>query len=80
MYLTKKDLAAEYHVSVKPVDRQLELLRDNIGKRYPRGCVIDRVRIIRIRDDVFHDSMVNGDLIERNLAPKFEPREVHVYA
>lgn len=79
MYLKKTDLMAEYSVSRSTVDERLHFIKSLIGDRYPRDAVCHTRRLVRIRDDVFKDAMLNGDAIERGIAPDFKPSERHVW-
>lgn len=71
-YLKKSQLKDQYNICLGTVDKRIRFIRDNIGTRYPNDSVIDCGRVIRIREDVFHDCMVNMDRIEQGIAPEFE--------
>ena len=79
MYLKKSTLAAEYDISVRPVETLIQLIRKEIGKRYPPGCCIHTGYIIRVRDDVFEDCFLNRREIEAGTAPEFVPHERHAW-
>lgn len=72
VYLKKSQLEERYNISIGTVNNRVRFIRDRIGKRYPKDAVIDCGRVIRIREDVFHDCMVNMDRIEQGIAPEFE--------
>lgn len=79
MYLKKSILAKEYGISMTTVSERIRMIRDQTPKRYPRGAIITTGRIIRIRDDVFEDAMINGDAILCGIAPDFKPHERHAW-
>lgn len=70
-YRKKADLAAEYAVSVRTVDRILKIIRDELGKRYRRDVIISTGNLTRVDEDVFKDALANRDLIVRGIAPKY---------
>ena len=70
-YRKKADLAAEYAVSVRTVDRILKIFRDELGKRYRRDVIISTGNLTRVDEDVFKDALANRDLIVRGIAPKY---------
>jgi hypothetical protein len=79
MYLKKSVLAKEYDIGLTTVNMRIRMIREQIPDRYPRGAVITTGGIIRVRDDVFEDVMINGDAIEHNVAPAFVPHERHAW-
>ena len=79
MYLKKSVLAKEYDIGLTTVNQQIRMIRGLIPARYPRGAVITTKGIIRVRDDVFEDAMMNGDAIRNNAAPEFIPHERHAW-
>lgn len=70
-YKKKTTLAEEYDINVRTVDRVIDLIRDQLGKRYRRDVLIQTGRLLRVDEDVFKDAIVNRDLIVRGIAPKF---------
>ena len=70
-YKKKTTLAEEYDINVRTVDRVIDLIRDQLGKRYRRDVLIQTGRLLRVDEDVFRDAIVNRDLIVRGIAPKF---------
>lgn len=70
-YKKKTDLAAEYAVSVRTVDRIIRIIRDELGKRYRRDVIIETGNLLRIDEEVFRDALANRELITRGIAPKF---------
>lgn len=70
-YKKKTTLAEEYDISVRTVDRIIDLIRDQLGKRYRRDVLIQTGKLLRVDEEVFKDAIVNKDLIVRGIAPKF---------
>ena len=70
-YKKKTALAEEYDISVRTVDRIIDLIRDQLGKRYRRDVLIQTGKLLRVDEEVFKDAIVNKDLIVRGIAPKF---------
>ena len=79
MYLKKSQLAREYSIGLTTVGVKIRMIRDLTPERYPRGAVITTGGLIRVRDDVFQDAMVNGDAIAAGVAPEFHPHERHAW-
>lgn len=71
-YKKKTTLAEEYDINVRTVDRVIDLIRDQLGKRYRRDVLIQTGRLLRVDEDVFKDAIVNRDLIVRGIAPKYK--------
>ena len=71
-YLRKTQLADQYSISIRTVDKAVRQIRDLIGIRYPANSVTRFGQIIRIRADVFDDLMAFGDRIENGTAPEFK--------
>lgn len=71
-YLRKSQLADQYSISLRTVDKAVNRIRDLIGVRYPTNAVTRYGAITRIRADVFNDLMTYGDRIENETAPEFK--------
>ena len=68
MYRTKKELAAEYSISIRTVDRILaDIIRPGIGSRYPKDAEITIGNRCRIESEAFCDAIKNRGLIEVGL-------------
>jgi transcriptional regulator CtsR len=72
VYLKKSQLIEKYSISPRQVDRVVQRIRAETGKRYPAGSITDCGRIIRIREDVFTDMMTYGNAINCGIAPPFK--------
>lgn len=79
MYLKKRTLCEEYDISIRTVDTILQLIRKQIGTRYPPGCFIHTGYLVRVRDDVFDDAIRNREQIEDGTAHEFVPHEAHAF-
>lgn len=68
MYKTKAELAAEYSISQRTVDRILvNILRPRLGDRYEADAEIFIGNRIRIDADAFHDAVVHRRELEVGL-------------
>lgn len=72
--ISRKDLAEEYRISLRTVDRLLKEIEGQIGRRYPRGTVIRSPRV-RVIDEAAHDYIDNRVAIQTGTAPAFERRK-----
>lgn len=79
MYLKIATVAKEYEVSVSTVGHMLPDIRKLIGERYPKDAVISTGKLVRVRDDVIRDYMLNAHAIRCGVAPEFRPKERHVW-
>lgn len=60
MWASKRDLAEEYSISVRTVDRILTaIIRPRIGSWYPADTEIYIGGRVRIDKDAFHDALVH---------------------
>ena len=50
-----------------------------VGERYPKDAVISTGKLVRVRDDVIRDYMLNSHAIRCGVAPEFRPKERHVW-
>lgn len=71
--ISRQDLAEEYQISVRTVDRLLKEIEAQTGRRYPRGTVIRSPRV-RVSEEAAHDYMINRTAIQTGTAPAFERR------
>lgn len=68
MYRTKKELAEEYRISLRTVDRILsDILRPRLGERYETDAEIYIGSRCRIDADAFHDAVVHRRELEIGL-------------
>lgn len=60
MYRSKRDLAEEYSISVRTVDRIInEIIRPRRGKAFPWDVEVDIGGRVRIDADMFHEAVVH---------------------
>lgn len=65
MYKTKAELAADYRISIRTVDRILsDILRPRLGKRYEPDAEIYIGNRCRIDTEAFHDAVVHRRELE----------------
>lgn len=68
MYRTRQELADEYRISIRTVDRILtEILRPRLGDRYENDAEIFIGNRCRIDQDAFHDAVVHRRELEIGL-------------
>lgn len=70
MYRRKKQLADQYGISIRTVDRRIEWILEHLD-RYPADAVVHNGSMVFVRDDVFQDVIVNGNRIDAGLNPTF---------
>lgn len=62
MWRSRRDLANDYGISTRTVDRIInEIIRPRIGKDYPPDTEIYVGNRIRIDRDAFHDALLNRE-------------------
>lgn len=71
--ISRKEIAEEYGLSVRTVDRRLREMERLAGTRYPDRAVV-RTPSIRIWDKAIRDFMDNREMILQGIAPAFTGR------
>lgn len=71
MYRSRADLAEEYSISERTVDRLVRFIKDNTGKRYRLQDIITDGWTVRIDEQAFLDAFRYRRLIAIGKAPKY---------
>lgn len=60
MWMSKKDLAEEYSISTRTVERIITtIIRPRIGRGYPHDAMVDIGGRVRVDQDTFHDALIH---------------------
>ena len=60
MWMSKKDLAEEYSISTRTVERIIStIIKPRIGKGYPWDATVDVGGRVRVDQDTFHDALIH---------------------